>query len=120
MLILKISPFSSDKHLKDLLSKLLGSGYFENIPAPVPEKEELKEEMPRRPERTRQLSKPESVKEPGSLNSTIKSTMADFSVTESHVPLTSSILQFPPTKSLLVLNTFQTFLLEIFGRQPKC
>ncbi|KAL8222150.1 UNVERIFIED_CONTAM: Caprin-2 [Gekko kuhli] len=54
------------KHLKDQLSKLLDSGYFENIPAPcnVPEKEEVKEETPRRPERTRQPSKPESVKEP--------------------------------------------------------
>ncbi|XP_053114509.1 caprin-2 isoform X4 [Hemicordylus capensis] len=54
------------KHLKDLLSKLLDSGYFENIPTPctVPEKEEGKEEIPRRPEKTRQLSKPESVKEP--------------------------------------------------------
>nr|XP_056701921.1 caprin-2 [Euleptes europaea] len=54
------------KHLKELLSKLLDSRYFENIPAPCtePEKEELKEEMPGRPERTRQLSKPESIKEP--------------------------------------------------------
>ncbi|XP_063164241.1 caprin-2 isoform X2 [Candoia aspera] len=49
------------KHLKDLLSKLLNSGYFENIPAPcnIPEKEELKEV----PEKTRQLSKAESVNE---------------------------------------------------------
>ncbi|XP_077196063.1 caprin-2 isoform X11 [Paroedura picta] len=62
----KIVVGTTYKHLKDLLSKLLDSGYFEDIPAPcsVPEKEELKEEMPRRPERTRQLSKPESVKEP--------------------------------------------------------
>ncbi|XP_048356953.1 caprin-2 isoform X4 [Sphaerodactylus townsendi] len=53
------------KHLKHLLSKLLDSGYFENIPAPcnAPEKEELKEEIPGRPERTRQLSKAEFVKE---------------------------------------------------------
>ncbi|XP_039189168.1 caprin-2 isoform X1 [Crotalus tigris] len=50
------------KHLKDLLSKLIDSGYFENIPDPCnkPEKEELKEE---KPEKTRQLSKPESVNE---------------------------------------------------------
>ncbi|KAM6436723.1 caprin-2 isoform 7-T7 [Liasis olivaceus] len=50
------------KHLKDLLLKLLNSGYFENIPIPcnTPEKEELKEEMP---EKTRQLSKPEPVNE---------------------------------------------------------
>ncbi|XP_061494667.1 caprin-2 isoform X2 [Rhineura floridana] len=64
------------KHLKDLLSKLLNSGYFENIPAPcdIPVKEELKEqlskrpelieEMHRRPEKTRQLSKSEPVNEP--------------------------------------------------------
>ncbi|XP_062991015.1 caprin-2 isoform X2 [Elgaria multicarinata webbii] len=63
------------KHLKDLLSKLLNSGYFENIPAPcnILEKEELKEEMPirpelkeemsGRPEKTRHLSKAESVNE---------------------------------------------------------
>ncbi|XP_054844574.1 caprin-2 [Eublepharis macularius] len=61
----KIVVGTTYKHLKDLLSKLLESGYFENIPVPcnVPEKEELKEEMPRRPEKIRQLSKPESVKE---------------------------------------------------------
>ncbi|XP_077196068.1 caprin-2 isoform X15 [Paroedura picta] len=65
----KIVVGTTYKHLKDLLSKLLDSGYFEDIPAPcsVPEKEELKEEMPRRPERTRQLSKPESVKEPAQM-----------------------------------------------------
>ncbi|XP_066489253.1 caprin-2 [Tiliqua scincoides] len=54
------------KHLKDLLSKLLDSGYFENIPTPcnIPEKEELKEEIPRRLEKARQLLQPESDKEP--------------------------------------------------------
>ncbi|XP_060101707.1 caprin-2 isoform X2 [Heteronotia binoei] len=61
----KIVVGTTYKHLKNLLSKLLDSGYFENIPAPcnVPEKKELNEETPRRPERTRQLSKSESVKE---------------------------------------------------------
>lgn len=56
-----------DKHLKDLLSKLLESGYFENIPTPcnIPEKEELKEEMPGRLEKARQPLQPESVKESG-------------------------------------------------------
>ncbi|XP_058047760.1 caprin-2 [Ahaetulla prasina] len=50
------------KHLKDLLSKLIDSGYFENIPTPCnkPEKEELKEEMLEKP---KQLSKPEFVNE---------------------------------------------------------
>ncbi|XP_034259456.1 caprin-2 isoform X2 [Pantherophis guttatus] len=50
------------KHLKDLLSKLIDSGYFENIPTPCnkPEKEELKEEMLEKP---KQLPKPESVNE---------------------------------------------------------
>lgn len=55
--------------MKDLLSKLLDSGYFESIPAPrttVPVKE-LEEEINRKPERTRQLSKGESVKEPGGI-----------------------------------------------------
>uniref|UniRef100_A0A8C6XSD5 Caprin-2 n=1 Tax=Naja naja TaxID=35670 RepID=A0A8C6XSD5_NAJNA len=52
------------KHLKDLLSKLIDSEYFENIPTPCnkPEKEELKEEMLEKP---KQLSKPESVNEIG-------------------------------------------------------
>ncbi|XP_060632760.2 caprin-2 isoform X11 [Anolis sagrei] len=64
------------KYLKELLSKLLNSGYFENIPAPcnIPEKEELKEEILRksdmkleenkRPEKTIQLSKLEPVSGP--------------------------------------------------------
>ncbi|XP_042325741.1 caprin-2 isoform X3 [Sceloporus undulatus] len=63
------------KHLKDLLSKLLNSGYFENIPTPcnVPEKEDLKEDMLRkpevkeehkRPEKTKQQSKLESINQP--------------------------------------------------------
>uniref|UniRef100_A0A8D0DRT5 Caprin family member 2 n=1 Tax=Salvator merianae TaxID=96440 RepID=A0A8D0DRT5_SALMN len=65
------------KHLKDLLSKLLDSGYFENIPAPCngPVKEELKEisrapelkeEMPKKPEKARQLSNAETVSIPES------------------------------------------------------
>ncbi|XP_020644713.3 caprin-2 isoform X3 [Pogona vitticeps] len=65
------------KHLKELLSKLLNSSYFENIPAPcdIPGKEELKEEASRRPElkevhrkpeKTKQLSVLESISEPGS------------------------------------------------------
>uniref|UniRef100_A0A8D2LDY0 Caprin-2 n=1 Tax=Varanus komodoensis TaxID=61221 RepID=A0A8D2LDY0_VARKO len=61
------------KHLKDLLSKLLHSGYFENIPAScnIPHKEELKEEMsirpefkdelPGRPEQTKQIPKAEPI-----------------------------------------------------------
>lgn len=56
-----------DKHMKDLLSKLLDSGYFESIPTPrttVPVKE-LEEEVNRKPEKTRHLSKGESAKEPG-------------------------------------------------------
>ncbi|XP_010140513.1 PREDICTED: caprin-2 [Buceros rhinoceros silvestris] len=63
------------KHMKDLLSKLLDSGYFESIPAPrttVPVKE-LEEEINRKPERTRQLSKGESVKEPESIVELMKS-----------------------------------------------
>uniref|UniRef100_A0A8B9R107 Caprin family member 2 n=1 Tax=Anas platyrhynchos TaxID=8839 RepID=A0A8B9R107_ANAPL len=62
------------KHMKDLLSKLLDSGYFESIPAPrttVPVKE--LEEVNRKPERTRQISKGESVKETESLMELMKS-----------------------------------------------
>ncbi|XP_070612483.1 caprin-2 isoform X7 [Erythrolamprus reginae] len=50
------------KHLKDLLLKLIDSGYFENIPTPCnkPEQEELKEEILEKP---KQLSKAEPVNE---------------------------------------------------------
>uniref|UniRef100_A0A670JGB0 Caprin family member 2 n=1 Tax=Podarcis muralis TaxID=64176 RepID=A0A670JGB0_PODMU len=61
------------KYLKDLLSKLLNSGYFEKTPAPsnIPVKEESKElstrpelcEEMQRPERTRQPSNSEHVSE---------------------------------------------------------
>lgn len=60
--------YSLDKHMKDLLSKLLDSGYFESIPTPrtiVPVKE--LEEVNRKPEKTRHLSKGESAKEPGGI-----------------------------------------------------
>ncbi|XP_009697057.1 PREDICTED: caprin-2 [Cariama cristata] len=63
------------KHMKDLLSKLLDSGYFESIPTPrtiVPAKE-LEEEVNRKSERTRQLSKGESIKEPESIMELMKS-----------------------------------------------
>lgn len=59
---------SSDKHMKDLLSKLLDSRYFESIPTPrttVPVKE--MEEVNRKSERTRHMSKGEPVKEPGGI-----------------------------------------------------
>ncbi|NXF09996.1 CAPR2 protein, partial [Smithornis capensis] len=62
------------KHMKDLLSKLLDSGYFESIPTPrttVPVKE--LEEVNRKSEQTRQLSKGESVKEPESIMELMKS-----------------------------------------------
>ncbi|XP_064314078.1 caprin-2 isoform X3 [Phalacrocorax carbo] len=62
------------KHMKDLLSKLLDSGYFESIPTPrttVPVKE--LEEVNRNSERTRQMSKGESVKEPESIMELMKS-----------------------------------------------
>ncbi|XP_058138989.1 caprin-2 isoform X8 [Dasypus novemcinctus] len=57
------------KHVKDLLSKLLSSGYFESIPVPqnVKEKEILEEEMLMKSEKKKQLLKTESVKEPESL-----------------------------------------------------
>ncbi|KAL9853513.1 caprin-2 isoform 8-T9 [Geothlypis trichas] len=62
------------KHMKDLLSKLLDSGYFESIPTPrttVPVKE--LEEVNRKPEKTRQLSKGESAKESESIMELMKS-----------------------------------------------
>uniref|UniRef100_A0A8C3MSD5 Caprin-2 n=1 Tax=Geospiza parvula TaxID=87175 RepID=A0A8C3MSD5_GEOPR len=63
------------KHMKDLLSKLLDSGYFESIPTPrtaVPVKE-LEEEVKRKPEKTRQLSRGESAKESESIMELMKS-----------------------------------------------
>ncbi|OXB80431.1 UNVERIFIED_CONTAM: hypothetical protein H355_004264 [Colinus virginianus] len=62
------------KHMKDLLSKLLDSGYFESIPTPrttVPVKE--LEEVHRKSERTRQISKGDSIKETESLVELMKS-----------------------------------------------
>ncbi|TRZ09386.1 hypothetical protein HGM15179_017723 [Zosterops borbonicus] len=62
------------KHMKDLLSKLLDSGYFESIPTPrttVPVKE--LEEVNRKPEKARHLSKGESAKEPESIMELMKS-----------------------------------------------
>ncbi|XP_027536428.1 caprin-2 isoform X2 [Neopelma chrysocephalum] len=63
------------KHMKDLLSKLIDSGYFESIPTPrttVPVKD-LEEEVNRKSEKTRQMSKGESVKEPESIMELMKS-----------------------------------------------
>ncbi|XP_039239121.1 caprin-2 isoform X5 [Pipra filicauda] len=63
------------KHMKDLLSKLIDSGYFESIPTPrttVPVKE-LEEEVNRKSQKTRQMSKGESVKEPESIMELMKS-----------------------------------------------
>ncbi|XP_059743000.1 caprin-2 isoform X5 [Bos taurus] len=58
------------KHMKDLLSKLLNSGYFESIPVPKHAKEKevsLEEEMLIKSEKKKQLLKTESVKESESL-----------------------------------------------------
>ncbi|XP_043374112.1 caprin-2 isoform X6 [Dermochelys coriacea] len=63
------------KHMKELLSKLLNSGYFENIPVPrnMQIKEELEEEVVRKSERPRQFPKGESVKEPEPLMKLLQS-----------------------------------------------
>ncbi|XP_023370493.1 caprin-2 [Otolemur garnettii] len=58
------------KHMKDLLSKLLNSGYFESIPIPKNAKEKevpSEEEKLIQSEKKKQLSKTESVKESESL-----------------------------------------------------
>lgn len=58
------------KHVKDLLSKLLNSGYFESIPVPKHTKEKellLEEEILIKSEKKKQLLKNESVEEPESL-----------------------------------------------------
>nr|XP_044995450.1 caprin-2 isoform X2 [Jaculus jaculus] len=58
------------KHVKDLLSKLLNSGYFESIPVPKNSKEKevsLEEEMLMQSEKKKQLLKTESIKESESL-----------------------------------------------------
>ncbi|XP_065538075.1 caprin-2 isoform X11 [Lathamus discolor] len=62
------------KHMKDLLSKLLDSRYFESIPTPratVPVKE--MEEVNRKSERTSHVSEGEPVKEPESIVELMKS-----------------------------------------------
>nr|XP_048685368.1 caprin-2 isoform X9 [Caretta caretta] len=63
------------KHMKELLSKLLNSRYFENIPVPrnMQVKEELEEEIMRKSERPRQFPKGESVKEPEPLMKLLQS-----------------------------------------------
>ncbi|KAK2488728.1 hypothetical protein MC885_014284, partial [Smutsia gigantea] len=58
------------KHMKELLSKLLNSGYFESIPVPKNAKEKevpLEEEMLIKSEKKKQLLKTESAKESESL-----------------------------------------------------
>ena len=58
--------------MKDLLSKLLNSGYFESIPVPKTAKEKevsLEEEMLIKSEKKKQSLKTESVKESGLLSS---------------------------------------------------
>ncbi|XP_016054577.1 PREDICTED: caprin-2 isoform X2 [Miniopterus natalensis] len=58
------------KHMKDLLSKLLNSGYFESIPVPKKAQEKevsVEEEMLMKSEKKKQLLKTESVKESESL-----------------------------------------------------
>ncbi|KAM6154682.1 caprin-2 isoform 3-T3 [Erethizon dorsatum] len=59
------------KHMKDLLSKLLNSGYFESIPVPKTAKEKevsLGEEMLIQSEMKKQLVKTESIKESETLS----------------------------------------------------
>ncbi|XP_017660425.1 PREDICTED: caprin-2 isoform X5 [Lepidothrix coronata] len=76
------------KHMKDLLSKLIDSGYFESIPTPrttVPVKE--LEEVNRKSQKTRQMSKGESVKEPESIMELMKSEIQPQEVPKSvHQP----------------------------------
>ncbi|KAM6215086.1 caprin-2 isoform 3-T3 [Rhynchocyon petersi] len=58
------------KHVKDLLSELLNSGYFESIPVPQDTKEKettVKEEMLIKSEKKKQLLKTESIKDSESL-----------------------------------------------------
>ncbi|XP_038174487.1 caprin-2 isoform X2 [Arvicola amphibius] len=54
------------KHVKDLLSKLLNSGYFENVPV-LKNSKEKEEEMVMQSEKKKQLLKTESIKESESL-----------------------------------------------------
>lgn len=55
-----------DKHVKDLLSKLLNSGYFENVPV-LENSKEKEEEMVMQSEKKKQLLKTEPIKESGLL-----------------------------------------------------
>lgn len=68
--ILSVHPCFLDKHMKDLLSKLLNSGYFESIPVPKNAKEKkvsLEEELLIQSEKKKQLLKTEPVAESGLL-----------------------------------------------------
>nr|XP_060632759.1 caprin-2 isoform X9 [Anolis sagrei ordinatus] len=97
------------KYLKELLSKLLNSGYFENIPAPcnIPEKEELKEEILRKsdmkleenktPEKTIQLSKLEPVSGPEAQMDHIQSEIKPQEVTK---PVHQTAAEFCSVSSL--------------------
>lgn len=60
--------FFLDKHVKDLLSKLLHSGYFESVPVLRNSKEKA-EEVLMQSEMKKQLLKSESIKESGLLQS---------------------------------------------------
>ena len=60
--MLSLNPSFLDKHVKDLLSKLLNSGYFENS-------KEKEDEMVIQSEKKKQSLKTESIKESGLLSS---------------------------------------------------
>ncbi|KAM9582222.1 caprin-2 isoform 9-T10 [Guaruba guarouba] len=86
------------KHMKDLLSKLLDSRYFESIPTPrttVPVKE--MEEVNRKSERTRHMSKGEPVKEPESIVELMKS---DIQPQEVPKPIHQPAAEFCSTSTL--------------------
>lgn len=64
--MLSLNPSFLDKHVKDLLSTLLNSGYFENVPV-LKNSKEKEDEMVIQSEKKKQLLKTEFIKESGLL-----------------------------------------------------
>nr|XP_020831493.1 caprin-2 isoform X8 [Phascolarctos cinereus] len=105
------------KHMKDLLSKLLTSGYFESIPVPrnniIKQKEELDEEIRGKSEK-KQLLQTESVKESESL---MEHTQPEIQPQEVPKLLNQSAdtPSAPPSDSVLRKEKLQDLMTQIQG-----
>ncbi|XP_072510510.1 caprin-2 isoform X7 [Notamacropus eugenii] len=105
------------KHMKDLLSKLLTSGYFESIPVPrnniIKQKEDLDEEIQGKSEK-KQLLQTESVKESVSL---MEHTQPEIQPQEVPKLLNKSAdtPSAPPNDSVLKKEKLQDLMTQIQG-----